>query len=286
MDLSLIVYGITLGMLYFILASGFSLIFGLMGVLNFAHASLFMWGAYLTYSVYQWTGSFLLGIIAATIAVVIIGALMEVFLIKNIKGRHQNQLLLTYGMIYIFDEVIKIVYGTRPIVPIRPDWFSGNIQIAGMVLPVYRLFIIVIGLIVFIAVGLILKKTKLGMIIRAGTERPKMVRASGIDISKVFTLTFSIGCALAGLGGGVSSFFLGLYPEIGTEQVFNILAVVVIGGIGNYTGSFVAGIMVGVVQYVVGYFFPNLSILSTIALMLLVLIVRPTGLFKGGAAHE
>ncbi|MGI6686949.1 MAG: branched-chain amino acid ABC transporter permease [Christensenellales bacterium] len=286
MDLTLIIYGISLGMLYFVLASGFSMIFGLMGVLNFAHASLFMWAAYLTYSVYQLTGSILLGIVVSIIIIVIVGALMEIFLIKNIKGSHTNQLLLTYGMIYIFDELIKIFYGTRAISPAKPDWLSGSLEVFGMTIPIYRLLIIVVGIVVFVAIELLLNKTKLGMIIQAGTEKPRMVRASGIDISKIFTLTFCLGCALAALAGGISCFFLGLYPEIGTEQILNILIVVVIGGIGSFKGSFVAGIIVGVVQYIVGYYLPSLSMASAIALMILVLIIKPEGLFEGGAVRE
>lgn len=279
----IIIYGSSLGMLYYLLSSGLSLIFGLMQVLNFAHGSLFMWGAYLSYSTYLFTGNFLLSIIIGGLLVAIAGGLMENFLIKPLKGNHTNQILLTFGMIYILDDIVKLIWGTRVLMPKVPDWIGGSINLLGEAVPKYRLFIIAAGLLLFVIVTLILQKSKLGMIIRAGIEKPRMVRALGINVSLIFSVTFMIGCLLAGLGGGVAGPFLSLYPEIGNEQIFNALIVVVVGGIGSFSGSFAAGLIVGLTQYVVGYYIPELSMAVTILIMLIVLIIKPSGMFGGKA---
>lgn len=279
----LIVYGISLGMLYFLLASGLSLIFGLMNVLNLAHGSLFMWGAYLSFTIYKYTNSFILGLIGGAVIVAVIGGIFEKFLIKPLKGKHMYQLLMTFGLIYILDEIVKIIWGTKVMVAPKPDWLNGSIDLGSGVLPYYRLFIIIAGLIVFIGVTLLLKKTKLGMIIRAGIERPHMVRAIGINVDKVFTFTFALGAAMAGLGGAVAAPFLSLYPTIGVEQIFYALIVVVIGGIGNFSGSIAAGLLVGIVQSIIGYFMPELYMLSAILIMIVTLIAKPAGLLSKGA---
>lgn len=286
MNLQLLVLSLSLSMVYFAISSGFSLIFGLMKVLNYAHASLVMWGAYVTYAVYMQTGHFLLGVLAASVLVVIMGALMEIFLIRNVKGHETNQLLLTFGLVYILNDATKIFFGTKTIFPTRPGFFNGVIEVGGSVYPVYRLFLIGFGVVLYAALMVLLHKTRLGMIITAGTERPRMVRASGIDIKKIFTLTFCIGSLLAALSGGFACFFLGLYPNLADDQLLNILAVVIIGGIGSISGTFIASIMVGVVQYIMGYYFPIFSMAATIALMILILIVRPDGLLKVGARNE
>ncbi|MCL2367936.1 MAG: branched-chain amino acid ABC transporter permease [Oscillospiraceae bacterium] len=287
MDIQLLIFAISLGMLYFLLASGFSLIFGLMKVVNYAHASLFMWGGYLTWWFYGATDSFILGMLIAVVIVTIAGVLMEVFLIRNIKGIRENQILLTFGMIYIFDELLKITFGTRAISPTRPPFLTGNVELFGIELPIFRMLIIVAGIVVFIIVTLLLKRTKLGMTITAGTERPHMVRAVGINIRKVFTLTFALGCALAALGGGLSAFFLGLHPGLSIDQLFNMLIVVVIGGIGSFTGSFVAALLLALLEYFVGLYFPGFAMVASMLFMLVVLIVKPQGLLvKGGSLQQ
>ncbi len=276
--LILIIYGISLGMLYFLLSSGLSLIFGLMKVLNFAHGSLFMWGAYIGYTVFKYTNSFILGILIATIVVGIMGLLMERFLIKPLGNNHMYQLLLTFGLINVLNEIVKIIWGAKVIPASKPQWLSDSVHIFGNVLPTYRIFIMIAGVMVLIMISLILSKTKLGMIIRAGIERPNMVRALGIDVSKIFTIVFIIGAMLAGLGGAIAGPFLSLYPELGVDQIFYALVIVVIGGLGSFIGSAVGGLVVGLTQSIVGYYYPALSMLITILLMLVILIVKPEGL--------
>lgn len=281
--LILIIYGISLGMLYFLLAAGLSLIFGLMNVLNLAHGALFMWGAYLSYTVFKYTNSYIIAILAGAAFVAILGGLIEKFLLKPLKGKHMYQLLMTFGLIYILDELVKIIWGTKVLVYPKADWLNGSINLFGKVFPTYRLFIILSGIFVFVVITLLLKKTKLGMIIRAGIERPHMVRALGINVGMIFTVTFMLGSAMAGIGGAIAGPFLSLYPTIGAEQIFYALIVVVIGGIGNFSGSLVAGLIVGIVQSIIGYYVPDLYMMSAILIMIVTLILKPAGLLAKGA---
>lgn len=281
--IQIIVYGFSLSMLYFLLSSGFSLIFGLMGVMNFSHGSMFMWGCYITYFVYMSTGNIWAALLAGAIGIGVMGLLMERFLIRPLKGNHMSQILLTFGLVYILDELAKIVFGTRAYIMNPPDWLQGSIPILSENVPKYRLFMIVSGVIIFILMNLLLKRTKLGLVIRAGIEKPRMVQAVGINVQKIFTVTFALGCALAGLGGAVATPFLGAYATIGTEQIFNAVAVVIVGGMGSFSGSFYASLILGFIQYIVSYFVPELSMVSTLVVMFIVIILKPRGLFGGKA---
>ena len=281
----IIIYGLSLSMLYFLLASGLSLIFGLMEVLNFAHGSLFMFGGFIGYFVYTATGSFLLGLLAGAVTIGIMGFIMESTLMRPLKGNHMSQIILTFGLIYVLDELARMIFGTRAYIQTPPDWLQGSITILGEAIPKYRIFIIGAGILIFILMMLLLKRTKLGMVIRAGIDKPRMVQAIGINVKKIFAITFALGSALAGLGGAIATPFLGAYSEIGTQQIFNAVAVVVVGGIGSFTGSFYAALILGFVQYIVSYYIPELSMASTLIIMLTVIVIKPKGLF-GGKANE
>lgn len=281
--IQIIVYGFSLSMLYFLLSCGFSLIFGLMGVMNFSHGSMFMWGCYITYFVYMSTGSFWAALLAGAVGIGIMGFLMERFLVRPLNGNHMNQILLTFGLVYVLDELAKIIFGTRAYIMNPPEYLQGSVPIFTENVPKYRLFMIVAGVVIFILMNLLLKKTKLGLIIRAGIEKPRMVQAVGINVQKIFAITFALGCALAGLGGAVATPFLGAYATIGTEQIFNAVAVVIVGGLGSFSGSFYASLILGFVQYIVSYFVPELSMVSTLAVMFIVIILKPKGLFGGKA---
>ena len=283
--ISAIFYGISLGMLYFLMSSGFSIIYGLMRILNYSHGTLFVWGAYITYSVYSRTNSFWLGMAVSMVTIAAAGAIIEVFLLRNIKGDTVNQVLLTNGLICILYELIKVAYGARAYSPSKPEWLSGTFEVAGVVVPTFRILIIALGIVVFILIYLLLNKTKLGMMIQAGTERPRMLRASGINIRKIFTFTFCLGSALAGLAGAIGCFYFGLFPELNNQSMFLILIIVVIGGIGSFTGSLIGSLLVGIVQYGMSYFFPDFAMISCVMLMLLVLAFKPQGLL-GGASNE
>ncbi len=287
--LMLIIFGCVLGMLYFLLASGLSLIFGLMKVLNFAQGALFMIGAYVSYTVMTRTGNFLLSILAAAAVIAILGFFIEQLLIKPLKGNHSNQILMSFGLIYVFDELVKIIWGTKTMVSPKPAILSSSLQIleGGLNLPAYSVFILVISLFLFLSLMLLLRKTKIGIIIRAGIDKPDMVKALGIDVDKVFTLTFVIGTLMAGIGGGIAAPYLNVYPTMGSEQLFNALIVCVVGGLGSYAGTFIAGLAVGIMQTLIGYYAPNLAMASTILIMMGVLIIKPEGLISiGGKKGE
>ncbi|GHU62446.1 branched-chain amino acid ABC transporter permease [Clostridia bacterium] len=284
--IQIIIYGLSLGMLYFLLSSGFSLIFGLMGVLNFAHGSMFMWGCYLGYILSLSTGSFLFGIIGAAVCIGVMGLVMEKWLIQPLRGNQLRQILLTFGLIYVLEELAKVIFGTRAYMQFPPEWLSGSAHIFSETVPQYRLFMIFAGVIVFLLMTLLLKKTKLGMIIRAGTDKPRMVQAIGINVARIFSITFALGCALAGLGGAIATPFLGAYPTIDMEQVFNAIAVVIIGGVGSFTGAFYASVILGFISYITSYFVPELSMASTLLAMLVVVMIRPNGLFGGKTSEN
>ncbi|MCL2367484.1 MAG: branched-chain amino acid ABC transporter permease [Oscillospiraceae bacterium] len=284
--IQLMTFGLSLGMLYFLLASGFALIFGLMGVFNYAHGSLFMVGGYLCFVVTQQTGNFWLGLAAAGIGVGVLGLLLEKTLIKKLKGNIMNQIILTFGLIYVIDEIVKALFGNRAYIQQAPEILRGGVEILTQFVPRYRLFMIVAGFVILIALVLLFNKTRLGLVIRAGIEHPEMVRSIGVNIQTVFTITFALGCLLAGLGGGIALPFMGVYPNLGPEQIFNAIAVIIIGGFGNILWSFYAATILGLMQYTVSYFVPVLAMPATLLLMFLILMIRPYGLFAGGKSNE
>ncbi|SHF81836.1 branched-chain amino acid ABC transporter permease [Ornithinibacillus halophilus] len=283
MDLifSLLINGLATGMLIFLLAAGLTLIFGLMSVLNFAHGGLFIWGAYTGVWFYQMTNSFFLGIIVAIITGLLIGYVTERIIVRPVYGNHIQQILITLGFMLVLQELIKVVFGPQQIAVFPPEWLSGSFLVGDVVLIKYRLFIIAVGILVFAICMFILKKTRIGLIVRAGVINKEMVQSLGINIRLVFMLVFMVGAALAALSGILHAPYSGnLYAEMGLE--FSILAfiVVVIGGMGSFTGSLLAALLVGLAQAFMAYYFPALSLAVNMLLMTIVLVFRPQGLFR------
>ncbi|WP_026908072.1 branched-chain amino acid ABC transporter permease [Paucisalibacillus globulus] len=283
MDLiaSLTVNGLATGMLIFLLAAGLTLIFGLMSVLNFAHGGLFIWGAYTGVWIYYVTNSFLLAIIVAIITGLVLGLITERLIIKPVYGNHIQQILITLGFMLVLQELIKVVFGPDVKAVSPPAWLEGSFQLGDVTLIKYRLFIIVIGFLLFFTIYLILKKTRIGLIVRAGVMNREMVQTLGINIRFVFMAVFMVGAALAALSGVLHAPYSGvIYAEMGLE--FSILAfiVVVIGGMGSFTGSLFAAILVGLAQAFMAYYVPALSLAVNMLIMTVVLIFRPQGLFK------
>ncbi len=288
MDLffNLAINGLATGMLIFLLASGLTLIFGLMDVLNFAHGGLFAWGAFSGVWVYDLTGSFTIGILGAIVTGLLLGILTEWLIIKPVYGNHVQQILITLGFMLVLSEMLKVVFGPNPIAAEPPAGLEGSFQFGDVILIKYRLFIILIGAIVYAITFFILKKTRIGLIVRAGVMDKEMVQSLGINIRLVFMFVFMAGSALAALGGVLLAPYSGvIYAEMGLE--FGILAfiVVVIGGMGSFSGSLLAAILVGLAQAFMAYYVPSLSLAVNMLLMAAVLIFRPQGLFtlKGGA---
>jgi branched-chain amino acid transport system permease protein len=279
--LNLMINGLATGMLIFLLAAGLTLIFGLMDVLNFAHGGLFAWGAYAGVWSYGITGNFFVGIICALAIGLILGLLMEKFIIGPVYGNHVQQILITLGVMLVLSELLKVVWGPNQLSSTTPEWLSGSWEWGGVILIKYRLFIIIVGLLVFLGIHLLLTKTKLGLVVRAGVMDKEMVQALGINIKRVFMFVFMIGSAMAALSGVLLGPYSGvIYAEMGMEFAILAFIVVVIGGMGNITGSVLAAILVGLSGSFMAYYVPELSLAVNMLLMIIVLIFRPQGLFS------
>ncbi|QOR67475.1 branched-chain amino acid ABC transporter permease [Cytobacillus suaedae] len=278
--INLTVNGLATGMLIFLLAAGLTLIFGLMDVLNFAHGGLFAWGAYAGIWTYTTSGSFLIGIFCAMLTGLILGYLMERYIVQPVYGNHIQQILITLGLMLVLSEMLKVVWGPNQLSATTPSYLSGSWEFGGVILIKYRLLIIAVGFLVFFLIHYILKNTKIGLIVRAGVMDKEMVQSLGINIKKVFMLVFMVGSALAALGGVLLGPYSGvIHAEMGLE--FGILAfiVVVIGGMGSITGSVLAAILVGLAGSYMAYYVPDLALAVNMLLMALVLIFKPQGLF-------
>lgn len=270
--------GLTVGMLWFLIASGLSLIFGLMDVLNFAHGAFYMLGAYGALTVYLRTGSFGLAVLGGLAFGAALGAAVEFIAIRPLYRRPIFQVLMTLGLILVFDEAVQAVWGPYPLPFGMPAVLTGSFPLFDRPFPIYRLFIIGVGLAVWLVVHLFLSRTRLGITVRAGVENREMVQALGINIRAVFTFVFALGGALAALGGAVAGPFEGAHPMLAAENLLPAFIVVVIGGLGSFTGSAIAAILVGLTQSFVAYYQPQLALAVNVVLMAAVLMVRPQGL--------
>jgi branched-chain amino acid transport system permease protein len=274
--------GLATGMLIFLLAAGLTLIFGLMDVLNFAHGGLFAWGAYSGIWIYTTTGSFLIGIIGAVLTGFILGIITEKWIIKPVYGNHVQQILITLGLMLVLSEMLKVVWGPNQLTANPPEYLRGSWEIGDMIIIKYRVFIIAVGLLVFAGVQFLLKNTKIGLVVRAGVMNKEMVQALGINIKKVFMFVFMIGSGMAALGGVLFGPYSGvIHAGMGMEFAILAFIVVVVGGMGNFTGSVMAAILVGLSGSFMAYYVPELSLAVNMLLMAIVLIVKPQGLFGG-----
>ena len=294
--LTLTIAGLAMGMLLFLVASGVSIIFGLMDVLNFAHGALFAWGAYVGFSVFKllrnWVeapsvlenfGVFFVAILAAMVAVAVLGAILERVLVRRVYGNHLFQILITFGATIVLVELIRVVWGPNDEVMTVPLTFQGNWDVFDVIIQRYRLICIIIGIILYAVIQLILKKTKLGTIVRAGVENREMVQAMGHNIFLLFTGVFAAGAGLAALGGlAMSIFSLQVYPDMGSTYLLFAFIVVIIGGLGSVTGSLVGALIVGLSYNYVAYLIPWAAAGVNILIMILILLIRPTGLFPAG----
>jgi branched-chain amino acid transport system permease protein len=274
--------GLSTGMLIFLLAAGLTLIFGLMDVLNFAHGGLFAWGAYSGIWIYTTTGSFLFGIIGAILTGFLLGIITEKWIIRPVYGNHVQQILITLGLMLVLSEMLKVIWGPNQLTANPPEYLRGSWEFGDMIIIKYRVFIIVVGLLVFAGVQFLLKNTKIGLVVRAGVMNKEMVQALGINIKKVFMFVFMIGSGMAALGGVLFGPYSGvIHAGMGMEFAILAFIVVVIGGMGNFTGSVMAAILVGLSGSFMAYYVPELSLAVNMLLMAIVLIVKPQGLFGG-----
>jgi branched-chain amino acid transport system permease protein len=274
------VHGLVYGMLLFLVASGLTLVFGMMGVLNMAHASFYMLGAYLAYTITGYLGSFWLSLLICPFIVGLLGILIERFLLrKAYKGGHLSQLLLTFGLFFIFGELVRIVWGGAPLSVATPGILSGNVHVAGLTYPVYRIFILGFSLLVLAGMTLLLTRTRIGIIIRAAVTDADMVGVLGSNVPLVLMGVFGTGAALAGLAGVISTPFSSMYPGMGADALLDCFVVIVLGGFGSLYGALLASLMIGELQSFGVLWIPRLALVFQFLLMAIVLILRPTGLF-------
>jgi branched-chain amino acid transport system permease protein len=274
-----ILNGLTFAALLFIVASGFTLIFGLLRIVNLAHGALYLIGGLVGYSAAQASGSFLLGILAAMAAVAILGGLLDRGLLPFVRGVELRQVLLTLGVAFVLNDLSLVIWGGDTFsVPI-PQSLSGAMWVGPVMYPKYRIFVLALGILVFVALWLLLNKTRLGALIRAGVDDPEMVEAMGINIRRVFLGTFMLGAALAGLGGVIGGAFLTLYPSADAEILVFSLAVVIIGGRGSLVGAALGALLVGLLNSIGQVMFPELAYFVIFGPMALLLAFRPLGLF-------
>jgi len=274
------IHGLAYGMLLFLIASGLTLIFGMMGILNIAHAAFAMLAAYFTYQVWEMTGSFWLALIIAPVLAGFCGILTERFLLRPVhKQGHLAELLLTVGLLTLMVEIVKLIWGTESMVVKIPPSLDGLIHLAGLVYPVYRLFIIGISLLILGFMALILFKTRLGMIVRAAVSDPDMVSALGINTPLVFMLVFGIGIWLAGVAGAVAGPLLTVFPGMADFLGMDAFVVVVVGGFGSLGGAFIVSLFLGELNSYGIQFIPRLAPVLMFTFMALVLAFKPMGLF-------
>ena len=270
------------GLLLFMLAAGLTLIFGIMGVVNLAHGSFYMLGAYMAWSLAGLFGSFMLAIIVGVLLSVLFGLTLEWVLFRHFYQRsHLDQVLLTFGLIYIFEETRSIIWGDDVHGVNIPDALSASIPLTdNLSYPVYRLFMS--GLCILLALGLylLISKTKLGMKIRAGAFNSEMAQALGVNVKLIQMIVFALGVALAAIAGMIAAPISSVYPNMGSSVLIMCFVVVVIGGIGSVRGALIAALLVGLVDTFGKVLFPQVASMLVYVLMALVLLFKPEGLFK------
>jgi branched-chain amino acid transport system permease protein len=279
--------GLVLGGILVLMATGLSLIFGLMTVVNFAHGSLYMLGAYFAFSVLALTKSFWAALILAPLIVGTLGLIIERLLIRRLYGRSPDDpLLLTFGLSLVLVESVKVFWGKLDLTLDPPRAMAGAVNLGFMNFPVYRLFVIAVTALVLVGLWLFLEKTNVGLIVRAGTRDALMVRALGIDLNRVWFLVFGLGIGLAGLAGVLAGPMRGVYAEMGVEIIIECFVVVVVGGMGSLPGAVVAGLLIGEIVSLTTFFAPKLAEIVIFLVMGAVLLVRPSGLFGEAGLAE
>jgi branched-chain amino acid transport system permease protein len=272
--------GLALGAVYALLAVGLSLIFGMLTVVNFAHGAFFMVGAFFGVYFLGLTGSFWFSLVLTPLSVGAIGLLCERFLVRPLYGRGIDYpLLLTFGLSYVMIEAMRVLFGLEGLPTSVPNELRGVVNLGFGMFPIYRLFLILATALIVGGLWLFIEKTRYGLIIRAGSRDPEIVRILGVDISKVWLMVFGLGTAIAGLSGLLAAPTRAVNAEMGIPVLAESFVVTVVGGMGSLPGAVVAGLLVGVVFAMTSLFAPEYAELSIFVLMALVLLVRPQGLF-------
>jgi len=293
--------GLQYGVLLFLLAAGLTLVFGIMSFVNLAHGSLYMMGAYFAASAFAYTNSFGLAVAAAMGGSLLLGLALEFIAVARLYRRdHLDHVLATFGLVLFFNELVRMVWGSQPVFLQVPEFLGGAIDIFGFTYPAYRFAIIVVGLAVALGSWLLINKTRIGMLIRAGAVNPSMVAALGVNIRLLNAMLFAVGAMLAGLAGAMAGPILSVQSGMGESVLITTLVVIVIGGIGSVTGAFYAALIVGIVDTMGRVFLPfmlrqvaersfadaagpALASMLVYLLMAVVLAWRPQGLFPANS---
>jgi branched-subunit amino acid ABC-type transport system permease component len=277
------VSGLTAAMFLFLIASGLSLIFGVLRVLNFAHGTFYMLGAYTTFQIVQWIGTgpgtFWVAALGAAAAVAVLGGLVERLLFRHLYGREElTQLLFTYALVLVLSDAAKVAWGTQQKSVSRPPGLSGAVTVLGATIPYYNLFILVLGPAIALGFWFVLQRTRVGRLIRAAALDRETLGALGVNVNALYTGVFVLASFLGGLGGALVTPVRTIVPGMDTEIIVEAFVVVVIGGLGSFWGTFLGALVYGQVLSFGILFFPQFSIFSVFALMAAVLILRPWGL--------
>lgn len=271
--------GITSGMTFFILASGLTLVFGVLGILNLAHGSLFMLGAYFTYQFTVWLGNFWYALIIAPLVCAGIGILLERILLRSVYGGDVHfQLLLTFGLILVFEDLAKFFWGVSYKSVSEPETLMGAVPMLGAEYPRYNLFVILVGILTGIAVWFILSRTKAGKMVRAASSDKEMAAGSGINVLFLYTLVFAFGSYLAGLAGVLAAPLRSITMDLGGRTIVEAFAVVVIGGLGSIPGALLGALILGQLNAFGIVYFSRYEMAFMYILMAIVLLIRPRGL--------
>jgi len=290
--------GVQFGVMLFLMAAGLTLVFGIMNMVNLAHGSLYMMGAYLTVAAMQWSGNYLAGVAIGLAGTLLLGMLVEVVALRTLYDRdHLDQVLATFGLILFFNELVAMIWGRTALDLARPEWLQGHIELfAGSRYPLYRAVVIGVGLAVAAMLWYVVTRTRLGMLVRAGASNRTMVGALGVNIRMLYTVVFGFGAALAGLAGVMAGPIYAVQPGMGELILIQVFVVIVIGGIGSIRGAFVGALVVGIVDTLGRAFLkpllgtvlsptaaeaagPALASMLIYLLMAVVLALRPEGLF-------
>ena len=278
--------GLVLGALLALIASGLTIIYGMLGVLNLAHGAMFMLGGYAGWVAYSYTGSFIAAVIAGSLFVMLVGLLMERLVIRHFYARpNEDQLLVTFGLGIVFVEAVRFFFGSLSKTVPPPALLTGITPLGFMVYPTYRLALLGIVVVALLALYLVLYRTRIGMIVRAGIEDSVMVDSLGIDVYKIFMLVFGIGAMAAGFAGIVNAPVVSIAPDVGESILVQTFVVVVIGGVGSFPGAVLGGLIAGEIISITSMFNPGYAYVMLFVAMTLVLVIRPYGLL-GVAGRE
>jgi branched-chain amino acid transport system permease protein len=275
--------GLSFGALLFLLASGLTLVFGLMRIINLAHGAFYMLGGYIGVVVAGLTGNLLVAVIAAVVAVAVTALIVEVGLLRFVRGQELPEVLLTVGVSFVIADLCLAIFGGDPRTLPLSAMITGSLQIGNLTYPLYRIFVMVVAVVIGVALALVQNRTRVGAVVRAGVDDREIISAMGVNIRWVFTGMFIVGAALAAIGGTIGAGMMSIRPGIQDEVLLYALVVVIIGGLGSVPGAAVGSVLIGLIDAFAKAWIPDLAYFTIFAPMALVLVLRPTGLFGKAA---